>query len=85
MLEAGQFTLGPCPRTRFFAARPVEEKLGEEIDYRDSSLSSRSRQPGSTLLDKYVMEFLMPLCSIVTTVVIVEKKNESRMLAEGQA
>ena len=28
LLEAGQFTLGPSPRTRFFAGRPVEERLG---------------------------------------------------------
>ena len=51
LLETGQFTFGPPPRPPFFPVRPVEHRLGERIDTRDSSASSGSRQLGSTSME----------------------------------
>ena len=52
LLETEKFTFGSPPRLFFFPVRPLEDRLGERIDSRDSSASSRSRQPGSTSLEK---------------------------------
>ena len=51
-MEAGQFTFGPPPRPSFFPARPVADRLGERVDSRESSRGSRSRQLGSTPLER---------------------------------
>ena len=81
-LEAGQFTFGPAPRPLFFTARPLEDILGERIDSRDSSKSGRSSHPDSTSLEKDVTKCSTPQSSVVS-VVIVEKGNGSKTLAEG--
>ena len=59
--------------------------MGKRIDSRDSSLSSWSRQPGSTSLKKDLREFSTPQSSVVSSIVIVEKGNEKKSLAEGPA
>ena len=70
LLETGQFTFGPPPRPPFYPVRAVEDRLEEMIDSRDSSASSRSRQPGSTTLKKEVTESSTPQSSVESTVVI---------------
>ena len=50
--ETGELVFGPPPRPHFFSVRPVEDRIGEVIDSRDSSESSRSIHPGSTSMEK---------------------------------
>ena len=48
LLAAGQFVFGPPPKPPFFSFKPIGDRLGERINSRDSSASSRSREPGLT-------------------------------------
>ena len=48
LVETGQFVFDPTPRPSFFLVRPVTDRLGGRIDSRGSSVSSKSRQLGST-------------------------------------
>ena len=47
-MKTAQFYFGPPPRRYFFTARPVADRLGGSFESRESSRSSRSRQPDST-------------------------------------
>ena len=82
LLETGQFTFGPTPRPPFFPVRPVEDRLGKRIDSRDSSASSRSRQPGSKFLEKDMRKSSTPQSSVVSSFVMVDEGNEIKSLAE---
>ena len=82
LLETGQFTFGPTPRPLFFPVRSVEDRLGKRIDSRDSSASSRSRQPGSKFLEKDMRKSSTPQSSVVSSVVMVDEGNEIKSLAE---
>ena len=83
LLAAAQFVIGPRPKPPFFSVKPIGDRLGERIDSKDSSASSRSRQPGLALLEKHGTEFSMPHSSVVSSVVIVEKDQGGKKLTEG--
>ena len=68
----GNLVFGPPPMPSFFPARPIEDRLGERIDSRDSSASSRSRQLGSTSIEKDARESSTLQSSVVSSVVVVE-------------
>ena len=61
----------------------MEDRLGKRSTRKDSSARSRSRQPGSTFLEKNARESSTPQSSVVTSVVIAEKGNKNKFLAEG--
>ena len=42
LVETGQFSFGPPPRPFFFTARPVADRLGERVKFKESSRSSRT-------------------------------------------
>ena len=75
LLETAQFTLGPTPIPSFFAPRPLSSRLGARVDSRDSSRSSRTRQPGSTPMEAEEPESSTPQSSLVSSVVVVDKKS----------
>ena len=82
LLDTGQFIFGPPPRPPFFPVRSVEDKLGGQNDSRDSSARSRSWQLGSTSLEKDTRRSSMPQISVVSSVVVVERDNESESTGE---
>ena len=51
LIEMAQFTLGPPPIPPFYAPRSLSSRLGARAVSRDSSRSSRTRQPGSTPME----------------------------------
>ena len=83
LLESGQFTFGSPPKTTYFPVRPVEVRLAKRVGFRESSASSRSRQPVSTSIEEDTRESSMTQSSVVTSVIVVEKGNENRSSAEG--
>ena len=60
----------------------MEEKLGKMTDSRDSSASSRSRQPGSISQEKDMRGSSTLQSSVVLSVVIAEKGNKNNTFAE---
>ena len=60
LLETARFTYGSSPRPCFFSVRPLTDRLGEKIDSRGSSVNSRSRQLGSTPMEKDEIERSTP-------------------------
>ena len=65
MLETAQFTFGPPPIHPFFATRPLSSRLGARVDSKDSSRSSRTRQPGFTSMEAEEAESSTPQSSVV--------------------
>ena len=78
LLETAQFTLGPPPIPHFFTPRPLSSRLGARVDSRDSSRSSRGRQPGSTPMEAEEAESSTPQSSLVSSVVVVDNKRVER-------
>ena len=78
LLETTQFTFGPPPIPPFFATRPLSSRLGAIVDSRDSSGSSRTRQPGSTPMEAEEAESSTPQSSVVSSVVVVDNKRAER-------
>ena len=78
LLETAQFTFGLPPISPFFAPRPLSSRLGARVDSRDSSRSSRTRQPGSTAIEAEEAESSTPQSSLVSSVVVVDKKRVER-------
>ena len=74
-LEMAQFTLGPPPIPPFYAPRFLSSRLGARADSRDSSRSSRTRQPGSTPMEAEEAESSTPQSSLVSSVVVVDSKK----------
>ena len=72
MLETAQFIFGPPPIPPFFAIRPLSGRLGARFDSRDSSRSSRTRQPESTPMEAEEAELSTPQSSVVFSVVVVD-------------
>ena len=60
---AGNWTVhfGPPPGRPFFPARLLADMLGGIIDFRDSSASNKSRQPGSIYLEKDITQWCLLL------------------------
>ena len=77
MLETAQFTFGPPPIPPFFATRPLSSRLGARVDSRDSSRSSRTRQPGSTPMEGEEAELSTPQSSVVVDNKKVERPAET--------
>ena len=73
LLENGEPNFCPPPRPPFFSVRPMEDRLGERIDSKDSSGSSRSRQPGLMSWDKGST----PQSSVVSSIVVLERVSEN--------
>ena len=78
LLEMTQFTFGPSPIPPFFATRPLFGRLGARIDSRDSSRSSHNRQLGSTPMEAEEAESSTPQSSVISSVVVVDKKKAER-------
>ena len=72
LVEAGQFTFGTPLRPSFCPAGPVADRLGGGFDSRESSRSSRSRQLGSTPMERDEVESFTPQSSVVSSVVMVD-------------
>ena len=77
LVETGQLTFVPPPRPSFFTARPVADRLGGRVDSRESSRSRRSRQLGSTFMERDGVESFTPQSSVVSSAVVVEKKKKA--------
>ena len=60
----------------------MEDRLGGKIDSRDSSASSRSRQPGSTSLERDTRGSSTPQSSVVSSVVLVESCDKRKSSGE---
>ena len=78
LLETVQFTFSPPLTSPFFATRPLSSRLGARVDSRDSSRSSRARQPGSTPMEAEEAVSSTPQTSVVSSVVVVDKKRMER-------
>ena len=78
LLETAQVTFGPPPNPPFLATRPLSSRLGARVDSRDSSRSSRTRLPGSTPMETEEAESSTPQISVVSSVVVVDKKKVER-------
>ena len=75
LLDFAQFTFGPPPMPSFFATRSLSNRLGVRVDSRDSSRSSRTRQPGSTPMEAEEAESSTPQSSVVSSVEVVDIKR----------
>ena len=69
LLETARTTFGPPPNPPFLSTRPLSHRLGAGINSRDSSRRSRTRLPGSTLMEAGEAESSMPQSSVVSSVV----------------
>ena len=78
LLEMARFTFGPPPIPPFFATRPLSSRLGARVDSRDSSTSSRTRQPGSTPMEAEEAESSTPQSLVLSSVVVVDNKSVER-------
>ena len=85
MLETAQFTFGLPPIPPFFATRPLSGRLGARIDSRYSSKSSRTRQRGSTPMKAEEAESSTPQSSVVSSVVVMDKKKVGRPAETSKA
>ena len=74
----GPVYLGSTPIPPFFAPRPLSSRLGARVDSRDSSRSSRNRQPLSTPMETEKAESSTPGSSLVSSVVVVDNKRVER-------
>ena len=83
--ETAQFTFGPPPIPPFFATRPLSSRLGARGDSRDSSRSSRTRQPGSTPMEAEEAESSTHQSSVVSSVVVVDNKRMERPAETSRA
>ena len=83
--ETAQFTFGPPDIPPFFATRPLYSRLGARVDSRDSSRSSRTRQPGSTPMEAEEAESSTPQSSEVSSVVVVDEKRMERPAETSRA
>ena len=82
LLENDQFIFVPSPISPFFAARLLSDRLGGRTDSRESSGSSRIRQIGATAMEEDEEESFTSQISVVSSVVVVDKKKTER---QGEA
>ena len=75
LLELAQFTFGPTPVLPFFATRSLSNGLEVRVDSRDSARSSRNRLPGSTPMEALEAESSTSQSSVVSSLVVVDKKR----------
>ena len=75
LLELAQFTFGPPPMPPFFATRSFSNRQGVRVDSRESSMSSRTRLPGSTPMGAEKVESSTPQSLVVSSVVVVDNKR----------
>ena len=85
LLETAQFTFGPSSIPPFFDTGPLSSRLEARVDSRDSSRSSRIRQPGSTLMEAEEEESSTPQSSLISSVVAVEIKRLERPAETSRA
>ena len=71
----GPVHLRSTPVPPFFATRSLSNRLGVRVDSRDSSRSSRTRLPESTLMEAEEAESSTPQSSVVSSVVVVDHKR----------
>ena len=76
LLETARVTFGPPPNPPFRATRPLSSRLGAGVSSRDSSRSSRTRLPGSTPMEAEETESSTPQSSVVSVVVVEDKRAE---------
>ena len=76
LLETAQFTIGPPANPPFLASRTLS--LGERVNSRDSSRSSRTRLPGAAPMEAEEATSPTPQSSVVPSVVVVESKRVER-------
>ena len=74
----GPVNLWSTPIPSFFATRPLSSRLGARVDSRDSSRSSRIRQPESTPMEAEEAESSTPQSSVVSSVLVVDDKRMKR-------
>ena len=68
-----------------FATGPLSSRLGARVESRDSSGSSRTRQPGSTPMEAEEAESSTPQKLVVSSVVVVENKRMERPAETSRA
>ena len=85
LLEKAQFTFGPPPIPPFLPLVPLSSRLGARVDSRDSSRSSRTRQPGSTPMEAEEAESSTLQSSVVSSVVVVDDRRMERPAETSRA
>ena len=76
LIETAQFTFVLPPNPPFLATRPLSNRLGARVDSRNSSRSSRTRLPGSTPMEAEEAESSTPQSSVLSSVVVDNKRAE---------
>ena len=80
LLETAQVTFGPPPNPPFFNPRSLSSRLGERADSRDSSRNSRTKLPSTTPMEADEAISSTPQGSIISSVVVAEKKRSEKPL-----
>ena len=80
LLETAQVTFGPPPNPPFFNPRSLSSRLGERADSRDSSRNSRTKLPSTTPMEADEAISSTPQGSIISSVVVAEKKKSEKPL-----
>ena len=76
--EKAQFTMGSPPIPPFYTPRSLSNRLGARAGSRDSSTTSRTKQPGSTPMEAEEAESSTPQSSLVSSAVVVDDKRMER-------
>ena len=80
LLETAQVTFGPPPNPPFFNPRSLSSRLGERADSRDSERNSRAKLPSTTPMEADEVASATPQGSIISSVVVAEKKKSEKPL-----
>ena len=85
LLETAQVTFGPPPNPPFFNPRSLSSRLGERADSRDSSRNSRTKLPSTTPIEADEAISATPQGSIISSVVVAEKKRSEKPLETSRS
>ena len=85
LLETAQVTFGPPPNPPFFNSRSLSSRLGERADSRDSSKNSRIKLPSTTPMEADEAISATPQGSIISSVVVAEKKRSEKPLETSRS
>ena len=85
LLETAQVTFGPPPNPPFYNPRSLSSRLGERADSRDSSRNSRTKLPSSAPMEADEATSATPQGSIMSSVVVAEKKRAEKPLETSRS